>query len=219
MYGLAACVVLAITFAVTAVLTRPARPADAAPAAALDVDTARTAVPDEVSRDYQRSAPTWGPSVAASPSTVAKVPARPRPVAGLSQYQMDNAAVVVNTGRRMGLPAKAYLVAISTALQESELRNLANSTVPESLRYPHQGVAANYDSLGLFQQRASQNWGTVAQLMYPATASGLFYSRLVKVAGWQTMSVSAAAQAVQRSAFPDAYDRQQARAQQIVDAL
>jgi hypothetical protein len=99
------------------------------------------------------------------------------------------------------------------------LRNLANSTVPQSLNYPHQGVERNYDSLGLFQQRPSQGWGTTAQLMDPPTASRLFYNRLVKVSDWQSMSPGAAAQAVQRSAFPDAYDKQQSRAQQIVNAI
>ena len=88
-----------------------------------------------------------------------------------------------------------------------------------SLGLPNQGVGYDHDSLGLFQQRVSQSWGTVLQLMDPATASTLFYSRLVTVAGWQTMSVATAAQAVQRSAFPDAYGRQETRAQVIVAAL
>src|SRR5439155_18638960 len=129
----------------------------------------------------------------------------PRPVAGLNQAQMNNASVVVSVGRKLGLPAQAHLVAISTTLQESQLRNLANPYVPDSLAFPNQGIGYDHDSVGLFQQRASQGWGTVAQLMDPATASTLFYSRLLTVAGWQTMSVATAAQAVQRSAFPDAY--------------
>jgi hypothetical protein len=153
-----------------------------------------------------------------SPSPVPS-PTKRRPVAGLNQAAMDNAVAIVEVGKQMHLPKRAYLVAIMTALQETALRNLANSTLPASLNYPHQGVSQNYDSVGLFQQRPSQGWGTVAQLMDPSTAARLFYNRLVKVAGWQTMSAGDAAQAVQRSAFPYAYAQQQARAQQIVDAI
>jgi hypothetical protein len=119
----------------------------------------------------------------------------------------------------MKLPQRASVVALVTALQESHLRNLANSSVPQSLKLPHQGVESNFDSIGVFQQRPSQGWGTVTQLMNPGTAASIFFGRLVKVSGWQTMSVGDAAQAVQRSAFPDAYDKHQTQAQQIVDAL
>jgi hypothetical protein len=119
----------------------------------------------------------------------------------------------------MNLPKRACLVAIVTALQESHLRNFANSRVAQSLNLSHQGVASDFDSVGLFQQRPSQGWGTVAELMDPATAASVFYTRLVKVSGWQTMSVGAAAQTVQRSAFPGAYDKHQPQAQQIVDAI
>jgi hypothetical protein len=77
----------------------------------------------------------------------------------------------------------------------------------------------NLDSVGLFQQRPSQGWGTVAQLMDPRYASGAFYDRLVKVSGWQNLSVNDAAQAVQRSGFPDAYQKHESAARQIVTAL
>jgi hypothetical protein len=218
---LAACVVLVLVTVTAVVLTRPAAPAHAVPAAAVvDTDASRS-VPDEVSRGYTRSPATSSPPTpsAVPPPPPPPPPAPPKPVAGLNQAQMNNASVVVDVGRKMGLPARAHLVAVSTTLQESQLRNLANPAVPDSLRFPNQGVGYDHDSLGLFQQRVSQSWGTVAQLMDPATASTLFYSRLVKVAGWQTMSIATAAQAVQRSAFPDAYGQQQARAQLIVAAL
>ena len=100
-----------------------------------------------------------------------------------------------------------------------QLRNLANPTVPRSMSLPHEGADSNYDSVGLFQQRPSQGWGIVEQLMNAGESSRLFYSRLVKVSGWETMSIGGAAQAVQRSAFPGAYDKHQALAQQIVAAL
>jgi hypothetical protein len=101
-----------------------------------------------------------------SPSP-APSPTKRRPVVGLNQAAMDNAVAIVEAGKQMNLPKRAYLVAIMTALQETGLRNLANATVPQSLKYPHQGVYQNYDSVGLFQQRPSQDWGTVAQLMDP----------------------------------------------------
>ena len=219
--ALAACIALVLGAVTLVVLTRPAAPARAVPAAAaVDSDTARS-VPDEVSRGYARSPANSAPPTpsAVPPPPPPPPPAPPRPVAGLDQAQMDNAAVVVGVGRKMGLPSRAHLIAVSTTLQESQLRNLANPAVPDSLGLPNQGVGYDHDSLGLFQQRVSQSWGTVLQLMDPATASTLFYSRLVTVAGWQTMSVATAAQAVQRSAFPDAYGRQETRAQVIVAAL
>jgi hypothetical protein len=154
-----------------------------------------------------------------SPSASPAPPAKPRPVAGLNQAAMDNAVAIVEVGKQMNLPRRAYVVAIMTALQETGLRNLANASVPESLKYPHQGVDRNFDSVGLFQQRPSQGWGTAAELMDPPTAARLFYNRLSRVSGWQTMSVGDAAQSVQRSAFPRAYDKQRVRAEQIVAAI
>ena len=81
------------------------------------------------------------------------------------------------------------------------------------------GVGSNYDSVGLFQQRVSMGWGTVTQLMDPAQSSARFYARLVKVRGWTTLSIGSAAQAVQRSAFPDEYAKHTTLSQRIVDAL
>jgi hypothetical protein len=132
---------------------------------------------------------------------------------------MDNADVIVWAGKELNLPKKAYVVAVATALQEADLRNFANPNLPDSMRYPHQGLDTNYDSVGLFQQRPSQGWGTVAQLMDPRTSARRFYTALVKVPGWESMSVSQAAQAVQRSAYPGAYTKHVALAQQAVDAL
>jgi hypothetical protein len=77
----------------------------------------------------------------------------------------------------------------------------------------------DHDSVGLFQQRPSQGWGTVAQLMDPVYAAGVFFDRLARVPGWASMSVSGAAQAVQRSAFPGAYQKHQPLAEQVVAAL
>jgi len=147
------------------------------------------------------------------------LPSQPKPVAGLSQAQTNNAYIVIEVGRQMRLPKRAYVIAIATALQESRLRNLANDTVPSSLKLKHEGVESNFDSLGLFQQRPSQGWGTVAQLMDPAQSSARFYARLLKVGNWQSLSITGAAQAVQRSAFPSAYAKHVELAQNIVDAM
>ncbi|WP_432994526.1 hypothetical protein [Dactylosporangium sp. CA-233914] len=152
------------------------------------------------------------------PSTTTAAPS-PRVIAAvgeLTQAEMNNAVTIIRTGQQLGLPSRAYVVAISTALQESHLHNLANSNVPESLNLPNEGVGSDHDSVGLFQQRP--NWGTVAELMNPAEAARRFYNALVGVDGWQQMQVTVAAQTVQVSAFPDAYAKWQALAEQVVTA-
>jgi hypothetical protein len=143
----------------------------------------------------------------------------PTPVAGLTQIQMNNALRIVGEGKALGLPKRAYVLAVACAMQESNLTNLASNVLPESFNYPHEGAGADHDSVGLFQQRPSQGWGTVAQLMDPVYAVGVFLDRLVTVPGWESMSVAAAAQAVQRSAFPGAYQKHQPLAEQVVALL
>jgi hypothetical protein len=140
-------------------------------------------------------------------------------VAGLSRVQMDNARVIVEVGRAMGLSERAQVIAVACAMQESALRNLANDTVAESFRYPHEGRGADHDSVGLFQQRPSAGWGSVRDLMRPEYAARRFYRKLTRVPGWHRMGLTVAAQAVQGSAFPGAYAKHEARAQRVVDAL
>jgi hypothetical protein len=206
------------TAALASGLAQPAPHPAPVPAAALDltrVDNGR------VSRDRDRTAPSPASSGAApsgSPSAPAP-PGPPKPVAGLDQAQMDNAALIVGVAAKRGLPERAMVVAIATVMQESDLYNIANPAVPESLSYPHEGASVDHDSVGLFQQRPSQGWGSVAQLMDPAYAAGLFYDRLVQVPGWASMAVTSAAQAVQRSGFPYAYEKHETRADEIVNAL
>jgi len=118
----------------------------------------------------------------------------------LSAAQLGNARVIAEVGLSMGVPAPGEAIAIATALQESGLQNL------------------NYgdrDSLGLFQQRPSQGWGSPAQILTPVYAARQFYSRLLHVPGWRSMSTTDAAQAVQHSAFPDAYAKWQDEAQAL----
>ena len=212
--------ILALAAGTAALFNSPLLRHHAAPTrpdlAAADLDSRRDRAQDEVSRGQARSVPPAAPS----PSPAAPAPSRPvAPVAGLTQVQMANAAVIVEVTRHRNLPGQAAVVAVATALQESDLHNVASSAVPESLRYPHDGVSVNLDSIGLFQQRPSQGWGTVAQLMDPRYATGAFCDRLVTVSSWQSLSVTDAAQAVQRSAFPGAYMKHEDIARRAVAAL
>lgn len=127
-------------------------------------------------------------------------------VAGLDapKEQVPNAKKIQATGVALRVSARGQVIALATALQESGLRNL------------------NYgdrDSLGLFQQRPSQGWGTPEQVRDPVHASTQFYERLKKVSGWQSMTVAQAAQAVQASAYPDAYAKWEPLATALQKAL
>ncbi|MFG2054717.1 hypothetical protein ACGFI9_11870 [Micromonospora sp. NPDC048930] len=191
----------------------------------------RAAATDRASRDYERTAPpvavpvTPIPVATPSPTPTRQAtrkpvkPKHPRPVAGLDQRQMDNAKVIVDVGRAMKMPRPALVIAVATAMQESNLYNLASDVLPESFDYPHQGSGSDHDSIGLFQQRPSSGWGTIAQIMRPSYAAQAFFSALNEVPGWQDMSLTQAAQAVQVSAFPDAYAQHEDRATTVVAAL
>ena len=123
----------------------------------------------------------------------------------LSGEQAGNARVIVAAAKALGLPQQAAAVAIMTGRQESALLVLANPAVPGSGDYPHQGSGSEHDSVGLFQQRPSQGWGSVRQLMDPGYAATTFLRSLVQVPGWQHQPLWRAAQAVQRSADGAAY--------------
>ncbi|MET7807401.1 M23 family metallopeptidase [Micromonospora chersina] len=131
--------------------------------------------------------------------------------------QLRNAAVIIKVGQDMKVPARGWVIALATAMQESALRNLANSTVPASLALPHEGVGADHDSLGLFQQRPG--WGSVEQRMTPSYTARKFYEKMVRVRDWQHRPLTVVAQRVQVSAFPDAYAKHEDLAGRIVDAL
>ncbi|MBB4754116.1 hypothetical protein [Actinoplanes lobatus] len=184
------------------------------------IDAALPRKTSAATRGGDRVPSTPVPSGSGAVPSRSSTPSRPpRPVTGLNQTQMNNAAVIVRVAQERGLPRRAMLVAMMTGLQESSLRNLANPSVPASLDRPNEGSGDNFDSLGVFQQRPSQGWGSVAQLMNPRYAAGAFYERLVKVSGWESKSPGDAAQAVQRSAEPDAYADHEERAIKIIEAL
>ncbi|MFD8812175.1 C40 family peptidase [Streptomyces sp. NPDC059627] len=113
-------------------------------------------------------------------------------VSGLDapEEQIPNAKTIQATGVAMKVPARGQIVALATALQESRLRNLGYG---------------DRDSLGLFQQRPSQGWGSAAEVRDPVHAATKFYGGLLKISGWQSMTIAQATQAVQKSGFPDAY--------------
>lgn len=123
----------------------------------------------------------------------------------LDEAQRGHAVTIVEVAEGAGISERGIMVGLATAIQESSLHNLANQTVPESLEYPNDGIGSDHDSIGLFQQRPSMGWGTVAQIMDPRYAAGKFFEKLLRVDGWEGMTVAEAAQAVQVSAFPDAY--------------
>ena len=129
-------------------------------------------------------------------------------LAPLTDAQDRNAATIVTVGQRLKVPPRGWIVAVATAMQESHLRNL-----------PDLDTSNDHDSLGLFQQRPSQGWGTPEQIMDPVYAATKFYTKLLTVTGWQAMALTDAAQAVQHSAFPDAYAKWEPDATQLVGVL
>ncbi|GGM30024.1 MULTISPECIES: M23 family metallopeptidase [Micromonospora] len=137
--------------------------------------------------------------------------------AGYGERQLRNAAIIIKVGQDMKVPARGWVIAIATAIQESGLKNYANSTVPESLALPHEAVGRDHDSVGLFQQRPG--WGSVKQRMTPSYSARKFYEKLIQVPNWEKRSLTDAAQRVQISAFPDAYAKHEETASRIVDAL
>lgn len=122
----------------------------------------------------------------------------------LSTEQAENASIIAAVAERRDLPARAISIAIATAYQESKLVNLDSG---------------DRDSLGLFQQRPSQGWGTQQQIMDPYYATNAFYDALVKVDGYQEMAITEAAQEVQRSAFPEAYADHEQDGRTIASAM
>ncbi|WP_043261258.1 hypothetical protein, partial [Streptomyces sp. e14] len=118
--------------------------------------------------------------------------------------QAVNAATIAAVGTNRGLPERAVTIALATALQESGLRNIEHG---------------DRDSLGLFQQRPSQGWGTPKEIMDPAYAAGMFYEHLAKVPDYQRLPLTVAAQRVQRSGFPEAYAKHEPDATLLAAAL
>ena len=122
----------------------------------------------------------------------------------LDLEQSRYAALITAVSVRRGMPARAATIALATAYQESDLRNVE---------------FGDRDSLGLFQQRPSQGWGSRQQILDPYYAANAFYDALAKVDGYTAMPVTEAAQHVQRSAFPGAYADHEEDARVLASAL
>jgi len=122
----------------------------------------------------------------------------------LSIEQAENATLIAAIGVSRGLPARAVSIALATAYQESKIRNL---------------TTGDRDSLGLFQQRPSQGWGTAAQVRDPYYATNAFYDALAKIHNYQALRITEAAQQVQRSGYPEAYQEHAPDARTLASVL
>lgn len=158
------------------------------------------------------------------PVAVGAAPATGPATAALDSTQRGYAQVIVDEVRARGLPEQAAVNALSTALQESSLRMYWNPKVPGSQALAPDPSAKGTDgySVGLFQQQVNGSrfsWGTVSDAMDPRASTRMFLDRLTAIDGWQSMPVAAADQAVQRSAYPDAYAKWEPTARQLVAEL
>lgn len=122
----------------------------------------------------------------------------------LDPEQASNAATIAAVATSRGLPERAVTIALATSLQESRLRDLDHG---------------DRDSLGLFQQRPSQGWGTAAQILDPVYSSNEFFDSLVKIKGYSRLPLTVAAQRVQKSGYPQAYAKHEADATLLSAAL
>ncbi|MGV1007747.1 MAG: hypothetical protein ACOYBY_03955 [Dermatophilaceae bacterium] len=122
----------------------------------------------------------------------------------LSPEQTANAATIAAISVKRQMPARAATIAIATALQESKLRNL---------------TVGDRDSVGLFQQRPSQGWGTPEQILDPVYATNAFFDRLVKVEDYPDRPITEVAQQVQRSGHPTAYAQHEDEARVLASVL
>lgn len=131
----------------------------------------------------------------------------PQTSAELDPLQRQTAATIIGVAKGMAVPPRGWVVALATAMQESQMGTVGID------------VAVDHDSLGVFQQRPSQGWGSPAQVRDPVYATRTFLERLLTVPGWETIPVTRAAQIVQRSAFPNAYAKWESLANSLVTDL
>lgn len=136
-------------------------------------------------------------------------------VGGWRGEQLENAAVIVRTGKQLGFGRDGQIIGVMAAMGESSLRNLDHGDWETSgVRNPD---GTRTSSIGLFQQQ--DWWGTVEERMDPATAATKFFTRLRRVADWQSLSPSHAIHRVQVNADREHYARFHDDAAAVVDAL
>lgn len=109
---------------------------------------------------------------------------------------------VLTVGRELRVSDKVMLAGFEAGWVESHMNNLD---------------CGDRDSLGVFQQRPSQGWGTPAQIRHVPYAAEQFFTRAVKVEQrLPHLSAGLTAQEVQRSAFPPRYDQAEAKARALL---
>jgi len=149
--------------------------------------------------------PTLGPS-----NGTASSPLGPE---DLDDEQVAVAAAIVRIGQQRQLPPRAWQVALQAGMTESRLHNLSYG---------------DRDSVGIFQMRPSTGWGSVAQLQDVDYQVNAFYGGqevppgnpgLLDLSGWEQLRPGDAAQAVERSAFPDRYHTWEALAASLIEQL
>ncbi len=143
----------------------------------------------------------------AAPVTVGQIVVPAGPVDGFCQPELVMAAHIMNAARDQGIGTHTQAVGVMTAIGESGLQNLDH------------GDTAGPDSRGLFQQRDNGAWGSLTDRMDPYTAASNFFAKLTTIDGWQTMTPTLLAHAVQVNADANYYAQYWTEAQDIVNAL
>ena len=152
---------------------------------------------------YRWAVTRWGPPPPPPPASLCEAQVGSGR-ADLSWEQSRNASIIAGIAAQRGLVPRAVSIGLTTAFQESGIRNLDYG---------------DRDSLGIFQQRPSQGWGTAEQIMDPYYSTGKFFDVMVTVDDWENADIGDVAQEVQRSGFPDAYDQHVTTARLLASAL
>jgi hypothetical protein len=195
--------------------TSPATTAPASPSAT-PAKPSTTPTPETRSAPVTTApvTPTATPKAVASPTNYVAVTMAQLMPNGYSGYQssihltntqMANARTIAKVAFDRSLPVRAAVIAVATSMQESKLENLH--------------IAVDHDSVGLFQQRPSAGWGTVAECTDPVYATNQFLNHLVQIPNWQNIPLWQAAQTVQGSAYPYRYAQWELQAANIVQAI
>lgn len=172
-----------------------------------DNDSARKTYEDSRLKLREKSAP-----AGEAPVPAPEDPTKPTNAPGRDNYIKDTVAAV----KSMSLPLDAAIIAVGTELVETGIKMYANNAVPESLKFPHDAVGSDHDSVGLYQQRQA-GWGTLAQRMSAFESTKLFLNAMTqKFPNWQNMEKGAVAQGVQVSAYPDRYAGKMDEARQLL---
>ncbi|CAG8367483.1 unnamed protein product [Penicillium salamii] len=136
---------------------------------------------------------------------------------GLTATQSKHAKAIIKEAKSESLGRQGCLAGIATALVESNIYIYANKKVPASLKYPHDKVGSDYDSVGIFQQRATY-YPNIAANMDAAKSAGQFFAKMKGISGWKSMEVGKLCQKVQGSAYPDRYAERLSEAKKICAA-